>query len=139
MVHVPMSVSYGDEMQPGFSAGMGSLCLPQSVLSGHWGLKAISQQPVPAGVLGCFRLSQLVLLSPLASCSCCPDSPSTELHPTLLPGHAGMIWQDAVFLGRKERAVSAMKVERALGFQGGFWQCWDFMTTNHKDSVGFVT
>lgn len=32
-----------------------------------------------------------------------------------------MIWQDAVSLGRKEREILTMKVEQALGFQGGFW------------------
>lgn len=37
MVHVPMSVSYGDEMQPEGSALMGSLCLAQSVLNGGTG------------------------------------------------------------------------------------------------------
>lgn len=122
MVHVPMSASYGDEMQAEVSALMGSLSLSGVACAPwwHWGLKAISQQPLPAGSLWCFRLSELVLLSPVAPCSCCPDSPSTELHPTLLSGHTGMIWQDTDSFFRKKRAILAVQVEQALGFQGGF-------------------
>lgn len=84
-----------------------------------WGLKAPSQQPVPAGpcgVSGCLDW----FFSPLwLRAAAVPTAPyRTSAHIAVRPYRDDLA--DTVFLGGKARAMLAVKVEQALGFQGGF-------------------
>lgn len=127
VVHVPMSVSYGDEMQPGVSAVMGSLCLPQA----QWALRTKGHFPTACACRAPWAGSSLPsgFLQLLSRQSQFRTSPHTAVRPCRndLAGHS--------FL--REKGESSVSCESGTGI--GILQCWDFMTTNHKDSVDFVT
>lgn len=84
----------------------------------------------PCGDLGCLSW----FFSPLC---CCPSSPRTS------PCIAGRPYRNDLaahsFLRKKGESNISCENGTAIGVSGWILQCWDFMTTNHKNSVDSAT